>query len=104
MTTNTYNGKIKPEFFSKVQEAYLMYKSNKQALDNRIIENNNWYKSRYAENENPEMPAPATPYLFNVIANKHADAMDNYPEPIVLPREMSDEESAKMLSSICVRI
>ena len=32
--------------------------------------------------------------------NKHADAMDNYPEPVVLPREQSDEESAKVLSSV----
>ena len=29
-----------------------------------------------------------------------ADAMDNYPEPVVLPRERSDEESAKVLSSV----
>ena len=26
--------------------------------------------------------------------------MDNYPEPVVLPRERSDEESAKVLSSV----
>ena len=38
-------------------------------------------------------------WLFNAILNKHADAMDNYPEPVVLPRERSDEESAKVLSS-----
>ena len=29
-----------------------------------------------------------------------ADAMDNYPEPVVLPREQSDEESAKTLSEV----
>ena len=43
---------------------------------------------------------PASGWLFNSIANKHADAMDNYPEPVVLPRERSDEESAKVLSSV----
>ncbi len=37
---------------------------------------------------------------LNVILNKHADAMDNYPEPIFLPREKSDEETATMLNSI----
>ncbi len=100
MRENTYNGKIKPEFFSKVQDAYLMYKANKQTLDRRIIENNNWYKSRYAEYENPEMPTPATPYIFNVIANKHADAMDNYPEPNILERSEGDRKIAETLSKI----
>ena len=44
--------------------------------------------------------APSTGWLFNSIANKHADAMDNYPEPNVLPRAQDDEETAKLLSDI----
>ena len=44
--------------------------------------------------------APSTGWLFNSIANKHADAMDNYPEPNVLPRAQDDEETAKLLSEI----
>ena len=45
-------------------------------------------------------PEPSSAWLFNSILNKHADAMDNYPEPIALPRERDDEESAKALSSV----
>lgn len=100
MRPNTYTGKIKPEFFAKAQEAFRLYKSHKQPLDQRIIENNNWYKSRYTQEADAEMPAPATPYLFNVIANKHADAMDNYPEPNILEREEADREIAETFSKI----
>ncbi len=53
-----------------------------------------WKKRRVGASE------PSSAWLFNAILNKHADAMDNYPEPVVLPRERSDEESAKTLSSI----
>ncbi|MHB1316201.1 MAG: portal protein [Christensenellales bacterium] len=43
---------------------------------------------------------PVSAWLFNSIANKHADAMDNYPMPSVLPREAADERDAKQLSAI----
>ena len=45
-------------------------------------------------------PEPTRAWLFNSIANKHADIMDNYPEPNVLPREQQDEQDAETLSSI----
>lgn len=37
---------------------------------------------------------------LNVILNKHADAMDNYPQATFLPRSRDDEETAQMLNSI----
>lgn len=37
---------------------------------------------------------------LNVIMNKHADAMDNYPEIICLPRAQDDEQAAKTLNSV----
>ena len=43
---------------------------------------------------------PTSGWLFNAIANKHAEAMDNYPVPTVLPREEGDRETAKTLESI----
>ncbi len=43
---------------------------------------------------------PSSGWLFNSIANKHADAMDNYPEPNVLPRAADDEATARALSSV----
>ena len=51
MSTVTYAGKIKPEFFSKVNESFKRYKEHKKALDRRIIENNRWFKSRYNSNK-----------------------------------------------------
>ena len=53
--------------------------------------------------QNPMMegkPQPASGWLFNSIANKHADAMDNYPAPNVLPRAADDAQTAQVLSSI----
>ena len=42
----------------------------------------------------------ATAWLWYSIVSKHADAMDAYPEPNVLPRVRDDEAEAKKLSSI----
>lgn len=98
--TTVYNGKIKPEFFFKVRESFNRYKDHKSAFDRRIIDNNRWFKSRYNNNCNIETEAPATPYIFNVIANKHADAMDNYPAPNVLEREERDKKTAEMFTKI----
>ncbi len=99
MYINNYNGKIKPEFFSKVVESYTLYKEHKRAMDRRIIENNRWFKSRYGAGE-MEIPEPTTPYIFNVIANKHADAMDNYPQPSILEREEADRPIAEALGKM----
>ena len=43
---------------------------------------------------------PTSAWLFNSIINKHADIMDNFPKPNVLPREREDEAEAKQLSNI----
>ena len=80
------------------------YKAGKAALDKRIVDNELWFRMGHWKNyQNPMMPGKAQPssgWLFNSIANKHADAMDNYPEPNVLPRAADDEETAKVLSKI----
>lgn len=80
------------------------YMQGKAALDSRIIEDEEWWKLRHWEairgKSKDASPKPSSAWLFNAILNKHADAMDNYPEAVVLPRERSDEDSAKMLSSV----
>lgn len=87
-------------------ETLKKYKDGKANLENRIVEDEQWWKLRHWECiRNPEKgpnsgPEPASAWLFNAIVNKHADAMDNYPEPIVLPRERSDEASSKALSAV----
>lgn len=84
------------------------YKSGKANLENRIVEDELWYQQRHWEairrthraNRPGEAPEPSSGWLFNTILQKHADAMDNYPEPVVLPRERSDQQSAQVLSEI----
>ncbi|MEG1776793.1 MAG: hypothetical protein RR367_09800, partial [Clostridia bacterium] len=49
---------------------------------------------------NPGDPEPASAWLLNSIANKHADALDNYPLPTVLPREETDKPDAQILTSV----
>lgn len=78
------------------------YKSAKAPLEKKIIENEQWFKMRHWEHytRSDGGKLPGSGWLFNSILNKHADAMDNYPEPAILPREESDSESARMLSQI----
>ena len=65
------------------------YKAGKAALDRRLVDNELWFRMGHWKNyQNPMMPGKAQPssgWLFNSIANKHADAMDNYPEPMCCP-------------------
>ena len=85
------------------------YKAGKANLEARVVEDEKWYKLQHwdivnagktEEQKKRQNVQSTSAWLFNTIANKHADMMDNYPEPIVLPREMSDEKSAKLLSQV----
>ena len=95
---------IGEEEVKKANDILQKYKTGKAALDKRIIDNELWFRMGHWKNyENKMMegkPKPSSGWLFNSIANKHADAMDNYPEPNVLPRAEDDEETAKVLSKI----
>lgn len=93
------------------QDRLNRYKAGKASYDDRIIENEDWWKFLHWENfhHNPKTfenkrqnygAKPVSAWLFNSIMNKHADAMDNFPEPAVLPRARDDEQAAKTLSSI----
>ena len=95
---------IGPEQAAEAERILHKYKAGKAALDRRLIDNELWfrmahwkqYKNRMMEGK----PQPSSGWLFNSIASKHADAMDNYPEPNVLPRAADDEATARTLSSI----
>lgn len=97
------------------QEVLQKYKAGKANLDMRVVEDEKWWELRHwpfirgnqrtVETEEGKReifpgPEPASAWLFNSILNKHADSMDNYPEPAVLPREPSDEPVAKTLSAV----
>ena len=79
------------------------YKEGKTNLEQRIVDNEQWYKIRHWEcmqTADTSAVKPTSAWLFNCIANKHADAMDNFPSPNILPREEGDKGEAEMLSSI----
>ena len=90
----------------QIHEAQLTlqkYKEGKHNLELRIVENEQWFKLRHWEcmrKSETNQVEPSSGWLFNAIANKHADAMDNFPSPNVLPREEGDKAQAEMLSSI----
>lgn len=73
----------------------------------RIVQAENWWKLRNATEEGHETEigkdggfVSRSGWLHNVLVSKHADAMESYPEPNILPREAGDRGEALMLSSI----
>lgn len=101
----TATNPIQPIGSKEVQEANQIlnkYKEAKADLEARILENEEWYKLRHWHTLRKEQKQiePTSPWLFNCIQNKLADAMDNFPAPTVLPREEMDKGEAQRLSSI----
>ena len=82
------------------------YKAGKAHLEKRVVAAEQWWKLRNETEERKkgigwdDAFRAKSGWLHNVIVSKHADAMESYPEPIVLPREPGDTEQAKTLSSV----
>ena len=89
---------------AKAAQILQKYRQGKTALDRRIVDNELWFKmahwKQYRNRLMDQKEQPASGWLFNSIANKHADAMDHYPAPTILPRDESDEAAAKQLSAV----
>ena len=103
--TPTEQTRIDKKAIEKASETLKKYKDGKKNLEDRIVEEEKWWKLRHWEvikdgKDTGDRPEPTSAWLFNSLASKHADVMDNYPEPNVLPRERGDENSADTLSSI----
>lgn len=96
------NNPIGREQIHKAANLLNRYIEGKKNLDQKIIDNEQWYKLRHWEcmrDEKKEVQ-PVSAWLFNCIANKHADAMDNFPSPNILPREEGDKYEAEKLTAI----
>ena len=83
------------------------YKAGKTQTENRILSSENWWKLRNTTEEQKVSQigsdggfTSVSGWLHNVIVSKHADAMEAFPEPNILPREEADKGEAKMLSAI----
>jgi len=85
----------------------LQYKAGKASVDRRVIRAQQWWKLRNWEQiqqnrgtKGAVIHKSNTGWLWNCIIGKHADLIDAYPEPIILPREKADKEEAQKLSKI----
>jgi hypothetical protein len=83
------------------------YHAGLSQTKSRIIASENWWKLRNTVEEQKESEVGSnggfksvSGWLHNVITSKHADAMEAYPEPNVLPREAGDRAEARMLTAI----
>lgn len=83
------------------------YKAGKTRTESRIIAAENWWKLRNTAEEQKKTEighdggfTSVSAWLHNVVTSKHADAIEAYPEPNILPREPGDKQDAQMLSSV----
>ena len=90
--------------FTQVLEKY---KAGKVQTESRILASENWWKLRNTIEEQKVTNiggdggfTATSGWLHNVIVSKHADAMEAYPEPNILPREEMDKGEAQKLSAI----
>ena len=81
------------------------YKAGKASIERRTVASENWWKLRNSAEERKSTQGQdsfqaASGWLHNVIVSKHADAMDAYPEPNILPREPDDRPEARILTKV----
>ena len=104
----TENAPVRPgigaEQLREAAQTLRKYKQGKANLEQRVIDNEEWYRLRHWEclrrGGKKQQVEPVSAWLLNSIANKHADAMDNFPAPNILPREPGDVQEARQLSAI----
>ena len=92
---------------NELTQILLKYQSAKASVNQRIIKAQQWWKLKNWQEikENRGVKASTTHpsntgWLWNCIVGKHADAIDSYPEPVILPRMEDDKEEATRLSRI----
>lgn len=82
------------------------YVGAKWFIDQKATENQQWWRQRHwsvINESNAGVEAHTrvgSAWLINSLLNKHADIMDSFPKPNVLPRESNDEEEAKNLTDV----
>lgn len=99
-----YRQRIGKEQLRKATKTLQEYKTGKANLEQRLIASEQWWKMRHWEwmqeqGNRYDAQRPGA-QLFNVIIAKHADMIQNYPQPNILPREEQDKQTAQTLSAI----
>lgn len=98
-------GPVNEETLREFTRVLQKYKAGKASVERRAIEAENWWKLRnqiVREKETKGLSGfnAKSGWLHNVIVAKHADMMEAYPEPNILPREQGDVQEARMLTKI----
>ena len=100
-------GAIGAEQLKELTAILEKYKAGKSQTEQRILASEQWWKLRNSTEEQKTTNIGSdggfksvSGWLHNVIVSKHADAIEAYPEPNILPREESDRAEAKVLSAI----
>ena len=98
---------VGPERLLEFTRILQRYKAGKARTEQRITASEQWWKLRNTAQEQKDTGigadggfTAASGWLHNVIVSKHADAMQSYPEPSILPRESADVQEARQLSAI----
>lgn len=78
------------------------YKVGKANLESRIVEEEKAWRLQMWHGKDKEtgITPSSSAYMWNAVVNKHADMMDSYPVPAMLPREESDKKEAEILTDI----
>lgn len=105
-TFHPAGSRITKEMLQKATRTLHKYRAGKASVEKRIIEAQEWWKlHNWEQIENRDLKGShdgksSTAWLWNCIVGKHADAIDAYPEPAILPRVQDDKEEARKLSDI----
>ena len=97
---------ITSEIVKQAEARREKYAKGKKSLDEKATANQKWWRGRHwseikKDNESLEdAEKPTSAWLFNSIINKHADMMDNFPKPNVLPRSRNSQFDAEKLAKI----
>ena len=95
------------ERLTSAMNTLMKYRAGKASVNKRIIKSQEWWKlnnwdiiDQLIKSGQLKQIPRATAWLWYSIVSKHADAMDAFPEPNILPRVRDDEQEAKQLSSV----
>lgn len=97
---------ITSEIVKQAEARRQKYAKGKKSLDEKATANQKWWRGRHwseikKDNKSLEdAEKPTSAWLFNSIINKHADMMDNFPKPNVLPRSRDSQFDAEKLGKI----
>ena len=97
---------ITTEIVKQAEARREKYAKGKKSLDEKATANQKWWRGRHwseikKDNKSLEdAEKPTSAWLFNSIINKHADMMDNFPKPNVLPRSRDSQFDAEKLGKI----